>query len=170
MAILIQQHVRRLQIAVQNALVVRVNQALRHVAEEHHGVVNRERSTAELILERTVLHVLHHVVRRLGFPTDLQQLHHVAVVEEVAEFLDLAGQGGPIRTAAPRVVFDRDLATAVAVHGNPDLAVGPFAEERFLLVTRYLDGRPNPAKAQRPRFVLVVLRHHGRVPGFRMRR
>ena len=170
MAILIEQHVRGLQVAVENALIVCVNQALRHVAKDGHGFLNRERPIPKLILERAVLHVLHHVVRRLGFPPDLEELDHVAIVEEVAELLDFAGECRPVGAAAPRVILDGDLAAAVAVDRDPDLAVGPFAEEGFLLVARHAHGWPHAAKAQGSRLVSVVLHHHGRVPGFRQRR
>ncbi len=95
---MVEQYVPRLQVAVQDALVVRVDERDGDLAEVHDRVVNGDRPGAEQVFERAVLHVLHDVIRRVGLPPDLEQLHDVAVGEEVAEFLDFAGERRPVES------------------------------------------------------------------------
>ena len=102
-AVVVEQDVRGLQIAVQDSLVVRVDQGNGDLAEVRRGVVTAQRSVAEKVFERAVLHVLHHVVRRIGFPADLEELHDVAIGEEIAKLLHLAGEAGPVDAAAAGV-------------------------------------------------------------------
>ncbi len=79
--VLVEQDVARLQVAVEHALAVGVYQADRHVADDRHGFGAGERPRLEPIGQRAVLHVLHHVVRRLRVPADPDQLDNVAVGE-----------------------------------------------------------------------------------------
>ena len=52
------------------------------------------------VVERAVLDVLHHVVRRLGVPADVEELHDVAIGRKEAQLLDFARQQRPIDAAA----------------------------------------------------------------------
>ena len=101
LAVLVQEDVGRLQVAVQHALAVGVDQARGHVAEQRHRLVDRHRARRDPIGQRALFQVLHDVVRRVGVPTDAQELHHVAVGEQEGEFFDLAA-----RAATSRVRLD----------------------------------------------------------------
>ena len=70
--IVIEQDVRGLQIAVQNPLVVSVNQGDRDLVEEADGLVRGKVVCPQQVFERTVLHELHDIVRRISLPPDFE--------------------------------------------------------------------------------------------------
>ena len=97
--VLIQQHVGRLQIAVQHPLAVRVQQADGHVAKQTDRLIDLQPPLApQQILERAVLEVFHHVVGRLGIPADVEQLHHVTIGRQKDQLFDLARQAATNRS------------------------------------------------------------------------
>ncbi len=149
-AVLIQQHVGRLEIAVQHALAVGVQQADGHVAKQAHGFARRQLLfAAEQVLQRALLDVLHHVVRRLGIPADFEQLHHVAVGRKECQLLDLAREHRPIEPALVGVELDRHLAARVAVARYPHFAIGPCAQKTHRFVAGHFRWRPRRLEAQR---------------------
>ncbi|MCU0875139.1 MAG: hypothetical protein MUE50_22630, partial [Pirellulaceae bacterium] len=96
------------QIAVQHAFAVGVRQSDRHLAKQDDRLVRRQRAAlAQQIVQRAVLHVLHHVVRRFGMPADIQQLDHIAIGRQEHQLFDLARQQRPIQAAAVQVELDR---------------------------------------------------------------
>jgi hypothetical protein len=66
-----------------------------------------------------VLDIFHHVVRRLGVPADIEQLHDVAIGREKSQLLDLASEQRPIDAAAVKVELDGDLAAGRAIDAGP---------------------------------------------------
>ena len=149
LVVLVEQHVGRLQVAVQHALAVRVHQPDGHLAEQLDGLGRRQRPVlAQQVFERAVLDVLHHVVRRVGVPADVEQLHHVAVGRKEDQLLDLAREERPVEPAAVRVELDRHPAAGVAVDRHPHFAVGARAEELLRIVAGNFGRRLRSLQAQ----------------------
>ena len=102
-----------------------------------------------------MLDQLHDVIRRIGGPADLQELHDVAISREEAELFDFAVEQRPIDAAAVGVEFDRDLAARVAIDAGPDFAVRSRSYEPLRLIARDFGGRTRPGEAQVLRALLV---------------
>ncbi len=90
--IVVEQHVGRLQVAVQDAAAVRVDQGQKHALGDPHGLVRRQRAGRQKRGERTVGQVLHHVIRRLAVPADVDQADDVPRRVEDGQLFDLAVQ------------------------------------------------------------------------------
>ena len=143
LAILIEQDIGRLEIAMKDALLMRMKQTGRHVAKNLDRLGHRQRSGKQPLGQRTVFKVFHHVVRRLSIPTDGQELHDVPIGKQKRQLLDLAAQQGPIEPTTMGVELDRNTAARISLDGKPDLAIGPDAKTPFRIVTRD-DGRWMP--------------------------
>jgi len=91
-----------------------------------------------MIVERAVLHVLHHIVGRIGIPADVEQLYDVAIGGKKNELLDFARQERPIDSATMLEKFNRDLATGVLIDRNPHLAIRTRTQkpQRFITGNR----------------------------------
>ena len=147
MAVLIQEDIGGLEVAVQHALAVCVNQSDRHGAEYLDRLGDQQGAFADAVGQRAPLEILHDVVRRVGAPADAEQLDHVAIGEQEGELFDLTGQERPIETAPVGVELDRHATAGVAIDGHPDLAVRAHAEEPLGLVPRHVQRRPFPKEA-----------------------
>ncbi len=147
LAVGVQQDVGRFQVAMQNALVVGVDQSDGHVAKYLDRTGRRQGTLLEPVGQRSLIEILHDVVGRLGVPTNAEQLDHVAIGEQEGELLDLAGKERPIETPSMGIEFDRHPTTRVPLAGHPDLAVGPHAEVFFGFVARHVQRGSFPLHA-----------------------
>ena len=126
--------------------------------KETHRLRNRHRTVAfEVIVERTVLEILHHIVRRFGVPTDIQQLHDVAIRGEKDELLDFSRQQRPVQRVAVREKLNRHMPAGGLIQRYPDLPVSAFAQESARLVTRNLGRWRRRFLAEITRMALLVV-------------
>ncbi len=156
-AVLIEQHVGGLQIAVQHAFVVGVDQAGDDLAEQLRGLAGRQRPMfRQMLVQRTMLQVLHHVVGRLRIPTHIQQLDDVAIGGEKHQLLHLAREQRPVNAAAVGVELDRDRARRCSGPRRPRLRHRRRRRESVQLIAGDLGGRAGPLQAQITSSLLVV--------------
>src|SRR5947209_19198913 len=100
-AVLIDENIRRLQVAMDDAFAVSVGQTDGDLLEQLNSVVRRERSNSpESVVERALLDEFHHVVGRLRLPTDVEKLNDIAIGREEAELFDLPRKQRPIDATA----------------------------------------------------------------------
>ena len=144
LVVLVQQHVGRLQIAVQHPFAMGMDQPGGHVAKHLHRLVHRQRSVLQAFGQGAPVQVLHNVVGRLGIPAHPEQLDDVSVGEEKGQFFDLAAQERPVQPAAMGVELDGHPPAGVPLPRHPDLSIGPPAQEPLRLVAGHL-GRRLPA-------------------------
>jgi len=113
---------------VQHPFGVRVQKPERHVVKQRHGLTHRTRAVLrEILLKRAALEVLHHVVRRVGVPTHVEQLHHVAIGRQKCQLFDFVRQQRPVEPPSMGVKLDGHLAPGGSVDGNPHFAIGSGA-------------------------------------------
>ena len=76
---------------MQDAFAMQVHEADTDLLNQIDGFTGGQRLAAgQLVFQRSIFDEIHHVIGRLGIPTDIQQLHHVAIGGEKDEFFDLA--------------------------------------------------------------------------------
>ena len=85
-----------------------------------------------------MLDVLHHVVRRIGIPAHVEQLHHVAIGREEGQLLDFARQQRPVQAAAMRVELDRHLPAGVVIDRHPHFAERAGPQEPLGLIAGHV--------------------------------
>ena len=155
---------------MQDALPVRVDQGTGDIGRDLDGRRDTDRSLAEQVRERPVFEVLHHVVRRIGVPTDRHQSNDLPRGVERRELFHLALQQRPVETPAVVVELDRDALPGVDLAREPDRTERPLPDQ---LITRNLTGWHDGAAAQfgrtgLARFALwqcvVQLETHSRPP------
>src|SRR4029079_6320959 len=101
------------------------------------------------IFERTLLDVLHHIVRRVRIPAHVEQLHDIAIGREERQLLDFARQNGPVQTTRMRVELDRDLAAGGSIERYPDFAIRASTQKASGLVAWHLGWGTRGLQAQR---------------------
>ena len=160
LVVLIQQHVGRLQIAMQHAFAVGMQQPDRHLLKHLDSLGHGHGALLKTFGQRTLLQVLHDVVRRIGIPSHADQLNHVTVGKQEGELFDLARQQRPVEAAAMGIELDGNPSAGVALNGYPDFAECPNPQELLQFIAWHLGGRVAPLKAHflRPELVVVILR------------
>ncbi len=109
MAFLVEQYVRRLQVAVDEAFRVDIGEGRGQFLEPERGFRdgNRVFGIHEL-LERAAFHVIHHVVGDLAVEVGVQQGHDVRVLVQADEPLDFALEEKPVDPGLLGEDLDRD--------------------------------------------------------------
>ncbi|MGC4002028.1 MAG: hypothetical protein QM811_02315 [Pirellulales bacterium] len=121
--IAVQQHVARLQVAVQHAFIVCMAQTDGQFAGDFHRLRDGQLAFLfEHVLETAVVEVLHYVIRRRRVPADIQQLNDVPIGREVCQFFDFAGQQRPISPGLRREELNRHAAIRRAIERDPHFA------------------------------------------------
>jgi hypothetical protein len=135
------EHVRRLEVAVDDALLVRVLHRAAHLAEERHALAHRERPRVGVLGDGRARHALHHEVRQPGVgharvvhARDVRVLHEgqrLALGRETRHHL-VGGRGRAQHlerhvAAHRRVLLGEVDGAHAALAEKPDHAVGADA-------------------------------------------
>ena len=126
-----QRDVRRFEIAMHHAAIVRRGQTVRHVAEDPQRLEARQRAAREPLIEALARDQLHHQEAALAVRLEAVERRDVGMVErgEHARFALEAGEHVGARAELGRQQLDRDLATEPAVPRAVDLAHAAAPEE-----------------------------------------
>ena len=81
---------------MENGFAVQVDERLGDLTEHLDRFFHRDRASGETLGERAPGQVLHDVVRRLGVPADLQQVHDASLSEHFDELADFPLEKWPI--------------------------------------------------------------------------
>ena len=134
LVVVVEEHVRRLQVAMKNGFAVQVHKRLGDLAKHVDHFFHRDRASGKTLGERASRKVLHDVVRRFGVPPDLEQMNDASLAEDFDELSHFPFEERPIETLEPREEFDRDFASRILLNRKPDFPVRARAKAAFHVV------------------------------------
>ena len=124
MQLIVQQYVVRLEIAMQNSCTMSIDQCTANFASNPDGFFNADAPASKKISKRTVFDILHHEVRWLGIPANIQQAYDVARCIDRCELFDFAAEHRPVESSSVRIKLDRNHAARAIFASQPDGSVG----------------------------------------------
>ena len=134
--VVVQQHVGRFQITVQDSAAVSVDQRLHHFRDDLDCFAHRHRAVAQQLLQGPTLEVLHDVVRRRAVPAHIDQLNNVPVGIEKGQFFNFPVQQPPVQASAVLVKLNGDQLSRAFLPGQPNRSVRPGAQAAQHIVAR----------------------------------